>query len=498
MDGTNFRDLQAQIVNTTKDPFWLIHKFKHVNIWKDSSITDHAKHFIFKLLAPVEEKRITIKQAMEHPWIQAVHATHTPTTTDIDDERAFESTNNDDGDLSMEKQVQKTSLLESTDSLSSSAATSDTTDEAAIDSVAGSQREEQQWQQQQRLIQQIKAIDTIIQSYQFIQQECQHIADVFTASSSFRLFNDKYEYNNECTMTREQVRQAYELLFGATLLETDLDNVFAKLYYYHPNAADTVTISGMDFLVAALNEKEILFTPALRQAFDVLDSNDSGLISADQLARFLRKYVTLFSSKQERLDTRRVTIATSLLKKFEDNDNDNDDDFCNVVDIALEELVAILFKLAVSEHRTSSKFSNTDLMADPADEQKLSLSNSSSAINSPNSLTSLTTTTTSRRQSSLYDRLNLKFSSKEITPRTPQTINHYYEITDFANEGSCGAVFFCTHKQSGCERAVKLVRKDLHDETYNKQILEEFFILRKLDHPVRENGNMFSPWLLVV
>ena len=97
---------------------------------------------------------------------------------------------------------------------------------------------------------------------------------------------------------------------------------------------------------------------------------------------------------------------------------------------------------------------------------------------------SQTSSIVSRRRSSLLSRFSLKFSAKHFIAQRPGLLSHYYELTDFVNEGGCGAVWFCTHKETGAERAVKLVRKALANNDYNKRILEEFLILRELDHPV--------------
>ena len=78
----------------------------------------------------------------------------------------------------------------------------------------------------------------------------------------------------------------------------------------------------------------------------------------------------------------------------------------------------------------------------------------------------------------------VKFNAGQfVSRRTNEKISKYYSIKSALGSGGYGEVFLAKHKQSGAERAIKVVNKNPNDESSNKAVLHEFNIVRKLDHP---------------
>ncbi|CAB9504472.1 activated protein kinase catalytic subunit alpha-1 [Seminavis robusta] len=84
-----------------------------------------------------------------------------------------------------------------------------------------------------------------------------------------------------------------------------------------------------------------------------------------------------------------------------------------------------------------------------------------------------------------------KFSAKLFVPEhtrdgSGKSLDELYSI-DFENdvieEGSKSVIYRCVHKESGEERAVKIVAKSSSNEDENARIRQEIELLKKMDHP---------------
>ena len=81
----------------------------------------------------------------------------------------------------------------------------------------------------------------------------------------------------------------------------------------------------------------------------------------------------------------------------------------------------------------------------------------------------------------------VKFSSQSfVHAHSRETLSELYEI-DFDNdkieEGSKSVIYKCIHKQTGSERAVKIIQKSSCDEVENEKIRNEFCLLKSMEHP---------------
>ena len=58
-----------------------------------------------------------------------------------------------------------------------------------------------------------------------------------------------------------------------------------------------------------------------------------------------------------------------------------------------------------------------------------------------------------------------------------------YEVSAKLGSGAFGEVRVCVHRQSGAQRAVKVLRKSHMDEDEKKMLFNEITNLKDLDHP---------------
>ena len=81
---------------------------------------------------------------------------------------------------------------------------------------------------------------------------------------------------------------------------------------------------------------------------------------------------------------------------------------------------------------------------------------------------------------------SIKFSARNfMSHQIGAKIEDFYALdsADILGEGAFGEVMSCVHLQSGEARAVKRMDRDSRHEEYNEEVIREFKILRKLDHP---------------
>ena len=80
--------------------------------------------------------------------------------------------------------------------------------------------------------------------------------------------------------------------------------------------------------------------------------------------------------------------------------------------------------------------------------------------------------------------LSFKFNARDfITTRRCEALESCYELGKLLGQGAHGCVFACTHIESGAKRAVKVLEKCAENEESNKAILDEYLLLKDLDHP---------------
>jgi len=67
--------------------------------------------------------------------------------------------------------------------------------------------------------------------------------------------------------------------------------------------------------------------------------------------------------------------------------------------------------------------------------------------------------------------------------RRCETIDSFYRLGKTLGHGAHGSVYACTHVESGAQRAVKVLEKSEGKEKLNRACLEEYQMLKDLDHP---------------
>ena len=90
-----------------------------------------------------------------------------------------------------------------------------------------------------------------------------------------------------------------------------------------------------------------------------------------------------------------------------------------------------------------------------------------------------------RRGSNGMQDESVKFHARDFLVHKQEDLLQDYDLGDMLGEGGFGLVYSCIHKSTGAERAVKILRKDPTRPNYNENIINEFNVLKELDHPVR-------------
>lgn len=116
----------------------------------------------------------------------------------------------------------------------------------------------------------------------------------------------------------------------------------------------------------------------------------------------------------------------------------------------------------------------------------VSLSNDSLRLSSlSNGLDSITMKDRTRfgnRRGKAKPRSNsIKFTANSFVTSCADSFYEHYDLVEKVGEGAYGEVYVCEHKESGDRRAVKIL--DVSSERQYDVVLNEFSILKGLDHP---------------
>jgi serine/threonine protein kinase len=79
---------------------------------------------------------------------------------------------------------------------------------------------------------------------------------------------------------------------------------------------------------------------------------------------------------------------------------------------------------------------------------------------------------------------SVKFHARDFLSVKQEDLLADYELGDVLGEGGFGLVYSCIHRATGSERAVKMLKKDPRYPHIQDNILNEFNVLKDLDHPV--------------
>ena len=79
---------------------------------------------------------------------------------------------------------------------------------------------------------------------------------------------------------------------------------------------------------------------------------------------------------------------------------------------------------------------------------------------------------------------SVKFHASDFLTLKQEHLLAEYKLGKVLGEGGFGLVYSCKHKQTGAERAVKVLQKDPNRPQIQDNIINEYNILKDLDHPV--------------
>lgn len=74
-------------------------------------------------------------------------------------------------------------------------------------------------------------------------------------------------------------------------------------------------------------------------------------------------------------------------------------------------------------------------------------------------------------------------NASKFVGKTEGKLRDFYRIGKVLGEGAFGEVRLCVHRDSGAQRAVKVLRKSHMDEEEKNMLFNEINILKGIDHP---------------
>jgi calcium-dependent protein kinase len=214
-------------------------------------VSDQAKDFIASLLEFDPVDRPTAEEALKHPWI-------------------------------VENRIAASERLKQRKSVN----------ERAMDALFNLER----FNAQNKLKQ---ATCAFIAGQLVLKEEKQKIDELFRA----------LDINSNGRLTKDDVRIGYKELFGKELGDETLDDMFRRVDY-----DNTGFIEYSEFVIASMNEKQLLSNDKLRHAFNMFDGDGSGSISKDELIEVL----SFFQAVDDSLDSR---VIDCILKQVDENDD---------------------------------------------------------------------------------------------------------------------------------------------------------------------------------
>ena len=375
-------------------------------VWND--VSDNAKDFIQSLLQPNPEDRPTAEEALDHVWMEQIRQRA------LHDKLAGGSKHLVDHAKQVWNGLKKTARRR--------ASKPKVLKQAAL---------------------------TLIASQLVLKEEKAYIDEIF------RLM----DVQADGVLTKEEVRMGYFEIFNEPLKETDLETLFAKV-----DKSKAGTIEYSEFVIASLNEKQLLHTDKLNKAFASFDTDDDGFISAEEIRPLLQSYL------EEHDENEHVSILESIIAQV-DRDGDGK--------ISKEEFMAMMLHSSNGRRRRSPQLTTSRIRRQnhdnsPSSSVTSSLTTSMLMTETPNVFASTTSSLSSGKRRSLWESsVKLTFRPENIIGKRVEQLTKYYDIGEYIQSGAFGSVWFCTHKESGAERAVKYVKKSKHEKE-NELILREF------------------------
>lgn len=147
------------------------------------------------------------------------------------------------------------------------------------------------------------------------------------------------DINDNGKLTKDDVQDGYRKVFGKELADEMVEEMFRRIDY-----DNTGFIEYSEFVIATMNEKDLLSNNKLKHAFNMFDTDASGCISKDELVEVL----TYFRSVDKSLDPEAID---RIIKQVDEN-GDGQIDF--------DEFSAMMFKTAEDAVEEESAHENDD------------------------------------------------------------------------------------------------------------------------------------------
>jgi len=86
------------------------------------------------------------------------------------------------------------------------------------------------------------------------------------------------DVNGDGKLSKDEIQKGYLQFFGRSLNDEEVDEMFAKV-----DADNSGEIDYSEFVVATMNEKNLLSNNKLQTAFKMFDKDGGGSISTDEI-----------------------------------------------------------------------------------------------------------------------------------------------------------------------------------------------------------------------
>ena len=90
------------------------------------------------------------------------------------------------------------------------------------------------------------------------------------------------DVNGDGKLSKDEIQNGYLQYFGRSLNDQEVDDMFSKV-----DADNSDAIDYSEFVVATMNEKNLLSNNKLQTAFKMFDKDGGGSISTDEIKQVL-------------------------------------------------------------------------------------------------------------------------------------------------------------------------------------------------------------------
>lgn len=111
------------------------------------------------------------------------------------------------------------------------------------------------------------------------------------------------DLNGDGKLSKDELKKGYLQYFGRSIDDQEIDEMFAKIDFDNSGSIDY-----SEFVVATMNEKNLMSSNKLQTAFKMFDKDGGGSISTDEI-----KHILSFGNQ---LDD---AVVKSILKQVDEN-----------------------------------------------------------------------------------------------------------------------------------------------------------------------------------